>query len=110
MSDTAPNGGPNCPPDINDRARKLWRSVVKDFPEMMDHQLNLLRRLVQTITIVDKANEVLIKDGTTYFRETKDGGYWTKRPEVDIVKDGVTAERLLTKELYLDPLEDDEPV
>lgn len=108
MSDNKPaNSGPRTPPGINDRAAKVWRSVVVDY-DLEEWQLSLLRRAVQVMTDVDNARQILDAEGYTYLNRFDDPQL---RPEVAIVRQGIQQELAIFQKLRLDaPDEEDVPL
>lgn len=96
--------GPRPPNDVNERAKKLWKSVVNEYP-LGDWQLELLRRACEMMTQVDEARESLKQWGdVTYIDKA---GQPKPRPEIGIINSGIKLIKELLNTLYLDPPDED---
>lgn len=104
-SSAAPNSGPNAPKGVNSRARDVWRSVVMEY-DLEEWQLALLRRACQVMTDVDSARESLEREGSPVYYDRN--GEPKRRPEVLIIKEGVSQELAIWQKLRLDPPSDDD--
>jgi len=92
------------PQDINARAVALWVSITNEH-DLAYHQIELLHRATEVITLIDEALETLKLEGSTYhdkFDQPK------PHPCVSIVQQGIKLEKELIRELYLDDDDDEE--